>query len=40
MTVEIVPFQDKYADYFYDLIHDWLNEYFYVEIMTKGIKKL
>ena len=31
MTVEIVPFQDKYSDYFYDLNYDWLNEYFYVE---------
>ena len=31
MTVEIVPFQDKYSNYFYDLNYDWLNEYFYVE---------
>ena len=31
MKVEIVPFQDKYSDYFYDLNYDWLNEYFYVE---------
>ena len=31
MTVKVVPFQDKYSDYFYDLNYDWLNEYFYVE---------
>ena len=31
MKVEIVPFQDKYSHYFYDLNYDWLNEYFYVE---------
>ena len=31
MKVKIVPFKDKYSDYFYELNYDWLNEYFYVE---------
>jgi len=31
MKVSIVPFQDKYSKYFYNLNYDWLKEYFYVE---------
>ena len=39
MTVEIVPFQDKYSNYFYDLNYDWLNEYFYVEEYDEKVLK-
>ena len=41
MKVEIVPFQDKYSNYFYELNYDWLNEYFYVEEYDEiGTQKL
>ena len=39
MKVEIVPFQDKYSHYFYDLNFDWLNEYFYVEEYDEKVLK-
>ena len=39
MKVEIVPFQDKYSHYFYDLNYDWLNEYFYVEEYDEKVLK-
>jgi GNAT superfamily N-acetyltransferase len=43
MKVEIVSFQDKYSNYFYELNYDWLNEYFYVEeydeIVLKNCKQ-
>ena len=39
MKVEIVPFQDKYSNYFYDLNYDWLNEYFYVEEYDEKVLK-
>ncbi len=43
MRVNIVPFQDKYSNYFYELNYDWLNEYFYVEkydeIVLKNCKQ-
>lgn len=29
--IEIIPFEDKYAQYFYDLNVEWLKKYFYVE---------
>lgn len=31
MSVEIIPFEDKYADHFRDLNIEWLKKYFYVE---------
>lgn len=30
-NIEIIPFEDKYASYFYDLNVEWLKKYFYVE---------
>ena len=30
-TIEIIPFEEKYAKYFYDLNADWLKKYFYIE---------
>ena len=30
-TIEIIPFEEKYAQYFYDLNADWLKKYFYIE---------
>ncbi len=39
MKVKIVPFEDKYSDYFYDLNYDWLNEYFYVEEYDEEVLK-
>ncbi len=30
-TIEIIPFEEKYAQYFYDLNSDWLKKYFYIE---------
>lgn len=43
MKVSIVPFQDQYSNYFYELNYDWLNEYFYVEeydeIVLKNCKQ-
>lgn len=30
-TVEIIPFEKRYATYFYDLNIEWLQTYFYVE---------
>jgi N-acetylglutamate synthase-like GNAT family acetyltransferase len=39
MKVEIVPFHDKYSNYFYELNYDWLNEYFYVEEYDEIILK-
>ncbi|MFC4269403.1 GNAT family N-acetyltransferase [Polaribacter marinivivus] len=30
-TIEIIPFEEKYAKYFYDLNVDWLKKYFYIE---------
>lgn len=30
-SVEIVPYKDEYAKYFYELNADWLKKYFYVE---------
>lgn len=29
--IEIIPFEEKYAQYFYDLNADWLRKYFYIE---------
>ncbi len=31
ITIEIIPFEEKYATYFYDLNVAWLEKYFYVE---------
>jgi len=31
MNIEIIPFEEKYAKYFYDLNVEWLKKYFYVE---------
>ncbi|MFY9244026.1 MAG: GNAT family N-acetyltransferase [Polaribacter sp.] len=31
MNIEIIPFEEKYAKYFYDLNVEWLEKYFYVE---------
>ena len=31
MSVEIISFEDKYADHFRDLNIEWLEKYFYVE---------
>ena len=43
MKVSIVPFQDQYSKYFYELNYDWLSEYFYVEdydeIVLKNCKE-
>ena len=39
MKVNIVPFQDKYSKYFYELNYDWLNEYFYVEDYDEKVLK-
>jgi hypothetical protein len=30
-NIEIIPYQTKYAPYFYDLNVAWLEKYFYVE---------
>ena len=30
-TIEIIPFESKYAQHFYDLNIEWLKKYFYVE---------
>ena len=30
-TIEIIPFEEKYTQYFYDLNADWLKKYFYIE---------
>ena len=29
--IEIIPFEDKYSKYFYDLNAEWLKKYFYIE---------
>ena len=39
MKVSIVPFQDQYSKYFYELNYDWLNEYFYVEDYDEKVLK-
>tara|TARA_B100000575_G_scaffold167761_1_gene134222 strand:- start:7740 stop:8216 length:477 start_codon:yes stop_codon:yes gene_type:complete len=39
MKVEIIPFQKKYTEYFYNLNYDWLNEYFYVEDYDEKVLK-
>ena len=39
MRVSIVPFQDQYSKYFYELNYDWLNEYFYVEDYDEKVLK-
>ena len=36
-TVEIIPFEEKYAHHFYDLNVAWLEKYFYVEPYDKKI---
>lgn len=30
-NIEIIPFENKYAQYFYDLNAEWLEKYFYIE---------
>lgn len=30
-NIEIIPYEDKYAQYFYELNIEWLKKYFYVE---------
>ena len=39
MKVEIVSYTDKYSKYFYDLNHDWLSEFFYVEEYDEKVLK-
>ena len=39
MKVSIVPFQDQYSKYFYELNYDWLSEYFYVEDYDEKVLK-
>ena len=39
MKVEIVSYSDKYSKYFYDLNHDWLSEFFYVEEYDEKVLK-
>ena len=39
MKVEIVSYSDKYSNYFYDLNHDWLSEFFYVEEYDEKVLK-
>ena len=39
MRVEIVSYSDKYSKFFYDLNHNWLREYFYVEEYDEMILK-
>ena len=39
MKVSIVPFQDHYSKYFYELNYDWLSEYFYVEDYDEKVLK-
>ena len=29
--IEIIPFEDEYSKYFYDLNAEWLKKYFYIE---------
>lgn len=39
MKVEIVPYSEKYSKFFYDLNHDWLSEFFYVEEYDEKVLK-
>ena len=39
MEVKIIPFESKYAEYFYLLNYDWLDEYFYVEPYDEKVLK-
>ena len=39
MKVEIVSYSDKYSKYFYDLNHNWLSEFFYVEEYDEKVLK-
>ena len=39
MKVSIVPFESKYAEHFYLLNYDWLDEYFYVEPYDEQVLK-
>ena len=39
MKVEIVSYSDKYSKFFYDLNHDWLSEFFYVEEYDEKVLK-
>ena len=35
--IEIIPFEDKYSKYFYDLNAEWLKKYFYIESYDKKV---
>jgi len=39
MKVEIVSYLEKYSQFFYDLNHDWLSEFFYVEEYDEKVLK-
>ena len=39
MKVEIVPYSEKFSKFFYDLNHDWLSEFFYVEEYDEKVLK-
>ena len=39
MKVKIVSYSDKYSKFFYDLNHDWLTEFFYIEEYDKKVLK-
>ena len=39
MEVKIIPFESKYAEHFYLLNYDWLDEYFYVEPYDEKVLK-
>ena len=39
MKVKIESYSDKYSKYFYDLNHDWLSEFFYVEEYDEKVLK-
>ena len=39
MEVKITPFESKYAEHFYLLNYDWLDEYFYVEPYDEKVLK-
>ena len=39
MEVKIIPFESKYAEHFYLLNYDWLDEYFYVEPYDEQVLK-
>ena len=37
LTIDIIPFETKYAEHFYDLNVLWLEKYFYVEPYDKKV---